>query len=349
VTLPGPTLRAGTLYQVPVPRAEELRIDALVAQRLRPTSPAAQVVLLPGVGRQLDTKGREVNLKGFVLPGQPLTYREGSRRFEGTILVGVADVLEASAGRPLSASVTFQVLEAGMAQPDSVALEQTSPPLKPIQVWAASPTSTVTLRVASQFAPEGARVVLPVQPTLLVRVDRREIQGYGLETTVAHIAAYGLAKPGGREVQLAAEPSGFFEKSHLTLNEQGTASTVLRSDGAGPVRISASAAGLTPGTAELEFATPTRTLFAALLGGLLGGLLRLLPAMRRGMRASRLFIGLLGAVASGVLVFLLYAVGVNVLPVAPTVTVGTVLVLAVSALGAWFGAGLLKGLKGAGT
>jgi hypothetical protein len=37
-------------------------------------------------------------------------------------------------------------------------------------------------------------------------------------------------------------------------------------------------------------------------------------------------------------------VGVNVLPVEPKVTVGAVLVLVVSALGAWFGTGLLAKL-----
>ena len=45
---------------------------------------------------------------------------------------------------------------------------------------------------------------------------------------------------------------------------------------------------------------------------------------------------------TGVLIFALYAVGVNVLPVNPTVNVGAVLVFAVSGLGAYLGARLLK-------
>lgn len=342
---PSPSLRAGVLYQVPVARDEERQIDRLVVQRVRPSAPAAPVVPLPGVTSQLAKDGREVKLKAFVLPGQPLTYQRELGLFEGSIRVGIADVFEQSEGRPLSAPVTFQVIETGMAQPDLVELARTSPPHETIRVRVPSPAASVTVHIASRFDPKGTAVVLPVQPTLLVYPDRAEIEGYGLDTTRLNVATYGLPRPGGRVVQLRAKPSAFIEPSQVTLSAQGTAQALLRSDAAGSVTVTASAAGLDSGTTALEFLTPTRTLLAGIVGGLLGGFLRLVPAMRRGLSASRLLLGFLTAVASGLLVVALYAIGVNVLPVEPKVSVGTVVVLAVAALGAWFGTALLRNLK----
>jgi hypothetical protein len=338
-----PVLKAGTLYKVQLPREEERQVDAVVMQRVRP-SVDATVVPLAGVVRQLTQEGREVQLKPFVLAGQPLTWREKAGLFEGSLRVGVADIFDQAQGKRLSAPLTFQVLEGHMAQPDTVTLAATSPPYQTIVVRAASPERAVTVRVASPFDPQGSPVELPVQPTLLLRAERPEIQGYGLETTVVHITAFGLANPGGRLVQLAAAPSAYLEASQVRLEADGTARAVLRSDGTGLVTVSAASAGLAAFPATVRFVPPVRTLAAAVIGGLLGGLVRLLPQARR-RRGSQLALGLAVAVLTGLLVFLLYAVGVNVLPVTLQVTVGTVAVLVVAALGAWFGTALLKNLN----
>ena len=75
-----------------------------------------------------------------------------------------------------------------------------------------------------------------------------------------------------------------------------------------------------------------------MLGGLLGAAASfLLSSAKPGSWARRIF----GSAIFGAIVFALYAVGVNVLPVEPKVTVGTVLVFAVSALGAFLGPSLL--------
>jgi hypothetical protein len=295
------------------------------------------------VVRQAAKDGSEIHLKPFVLPGQPLTYQARSRQFEGSIRVGVADIFDHAEGKPLSAPMTFQVLESQMADPESVALEATSPPHKTIVVRSDSPGASVTVHVVTRFDPAGTAVTLPVHPTLVVRLERAEIQGYGLETTVVHIESVGLEKPAGRRVQLGAKPSAFFEPAAAELSQDGTARVVLRSDSPGPVTITASAPGLAEGSATVLFLWPARTLAFALIGGLMGGLLRYLPRRRRSS-ARQFALGLFVAVLTGLVVFLLYAVGVKVLPFEPTVSVGAVLVLAVAAFGAWAGTGLLAKL-----
>lgn len=340
--IPAPP-RLGVLYKLQLPREEERQIDDAVKEQVKATSPGAQVVPLPGVVRLAAKDGSEVHLKPFALPGQPLTYRPASALFEGSIRVGVADIVDRTEGKPLSAPMTFQVREGQMAEPDSVALDATSPPHKTIVVRTRSPGQSVTVHVVSRFDPEGTAVNLPVDPTLVVRLERAEIQGYGLETTMVHIESYGLAKPAGRVVQLGSSPSAFFERGEAILSESGTAAVSLRSDAPGPVTITASAPGLAAGSATVVFLWPVQTLVFGLVGGLIGGLLRYLPRGRRAT-ARRFAVGLVVAVLTGFLVFFLYAVGVNVLPVEPKVTVGAVLVLVVAALGAWFGTGLLAKL-----
>lgn len=336
-------LRSGILYKVQLPREEEQRIEHAVTEQVQATAPGARVVPLPGVVRLAAKDGSEVHLKPFALPGQPLTYQPASALFEGSIRVGVADIVDRAEGKPLSAPMIFQVLEGQMAQPDSVALDATSPPHKTILVRSKSPGPSVTVHVVSRFDPSGTAVTLAVDPTLVVRLERAEIQGYGLETTLVYIESYGLAKPGGRVVRLASSPSAFFERGEAILSEGGTAAVSLRSDAPGPVTITASAPGFAAGSATVVFLWPAQTLVFGLIGGLIGGLLRYLPRGRR-IAAGRFVVGLVVAVLTGLLVFFLYAVGVNVLPVEPKVTVGAVLVLAVAALGAWFGTGLLAKL-----
>lgn len=337
-------LKPGVLYKVPVRREEELRIEQAVTRRLATSAPGGTVIALPGVLSQVAKDGRQVQLKPFVLPGQPLTYHRQRKLFEGTIHVGVADIFEQAEGKPLSAPVTFQVLESDMAEPTSVALEVTSPPHKTIQVRTASPGTAVIMHIASRFDPKGTAVTLPVHPTLVVRPDRAEIQGYGLETTVLHIAAVGVTNAAGRTVQVSAAPSAFFNPSEVKLSDTGTAAVVLRSDSSGLVTVTASSPGIAEGATTINFRPPILTVVVCLIGGLIGGLLReVIP--QRGRVKRRWLSGIGAAVLMGFLVFFLYAVGVNVLPVEPKVAVGSVFVLVVSALGAWFGTGLLDKLR----
>ena len=117
--------------------------------------------------------------------------------------------------------------------------------------------------------------------------------------------------------------------------------TWLRSDSTGPLRITASAAGLADATAPLRVEMPWRTLVFALGGGLLGGLARLLAGGRR-VRGTRALLALALSLLVGLLVFGLAVLGVNVFPVRFEVQVGYMFIAVVSALGAWAGVAALK-------
>ena len=74
-------------------------------------------------------------------------------------------------------------------------------------------------------------------------------------------------------------------------------------------------------------------------------MIRLLPRVRKGLSLTRLFIALVVAVLVGLLVFGLYAIGVNLLPIKPTMTAGAIFVLVFAAAGAYVGTGALSRLR----
>ncbi len=341
-------ITSGVLYRVPVVGDEDRRLNEALGSRIQGSGGDVQthtVTAIPGLIRQLAKDGTQVQLKPYILAGEPLSYRADLDVFLGSIRVGVADLFDDVDGRALSAPVTFEVLEQGLARPNSISVDKTSPPHQIIEIRVSNPQSVVTIHVATRFQPEGVKIDVPVAPTLVLHAERAEIQGYGLESTSVRISAIGPLQSEGRRVQLSAMPSAFFTPGEVVLDAQGTGTVDVRSDNTGPVSITASAPGYTPGSARLNFLSPTRTLVAGGIGGLGGGLIRLLPRLRKGLSSTRLFIALVVAVLVGLLVFGLYAIGVNVLPVKPTMTAGAIFVLVFAAAGAYLGTGALSRLR----
>jgi len=112
-------------------------------------------------------------------------------------------------------------------------------------------------------------------------------------------------------------PSAFFTPGEVVLDAQGTGTVDVAPTTRGPVSITASAPGYTPGSARLKFLPPLRTLVAGGIGGLGGGLIRLLQRVRKGLSLTAYSSRVVVAVLVGLLVFGLYAIGVNLLPIKP--------------------------------
>lgn len=337
-----PALVAGQMYRVALAHDEEQLAADVLKSRIAGFSRANTVASFPGIVRQVATNQQAVDLKPFVLAGKALTLDRPTGEFKGSIRIGVADLSNPTEGLALSAPMTFNVLEADLADPSQVALDKTSPPLETIRIHTPVVEEPFVVRVASQFDLAGVPVTLRVSPTLFVQTDREVIQGYGLETASVYVWTVGVSTPKGRTVQLRAKPSAHFAQSRLILDEEGRAETHLRSDASGPVTLTASMAGLGNADYPIQFDRPWRTLAFSLVGGLLGGLIRVAPGFRPGSRLARPVIALFVSVLIGALVFALTALGVNVLPVEFAVRSGDIFVFAVSALGAWLGTAALR-------
>jgi hypothetical protein len=334
---------AGKNYYVGLNAADEKILTAKLNSLPSVQAQGAGAVTFPGIVRQQALDGSEVQLKPYILIGQRL--RRVANMFSGTIKVGVADVNHAAGMRALSAPIIFEVLEGSMAKPSEVTVTQVSPPYKEISIAGRSAMGGITIHVVSAMDPQGIAVTIPVEPAIQVGTARSVIDGLGLEDVAVQVSVIGLDKPKGTRVRLSAIPSGYIASPLVTLDEDGMATTTIRSAGLGRVTIRAAIAQLSVAETSLTFQPPILTVMASLVGGGVGGLIRLLPKRKRTGENRRWFGALAVALLVGFMVFAMYVVGINVLPVEPSVNVGAVLVFVISALGAYFGTALFNSLS----
>jgi hypothetical protein len=184
------------------------------------------------------------------------------------------------------------------------------------------------------FDHAGTQIALPVASELDVDTGNGRIAGFGVESTHITVSLNNVADAPGRMVTLHVDPSGYLDQTNLTLDDKGVAETELRSGSIGTAQIRATSPGLAPISAIVTYTFPFLTIAASILGGLLGAGVSLFTTPGEGNSAMR---RLLGASLYGILVFVAYVIGINLLPVTAKVSVGALATFAISALGAWVG------------
>ena len=341
VALPSRPVAARLEYVPTDPKLDNQLAQVLVSQNSirKLVGTTGAILAFPGTLRQVEKSGEEVQFMAFGLSGKKLAFDPEHQMFSGTIWLGVSEIVGGRASRPLVTPVEFDVLDADFADPAHVQVDRTGAPYKQVKLRLAAAIDGGVVTVVSNLVPEPLKLELPVSPALLIDIGRDAVEGLGLGTTEVNVRLVGVPKPGGRIVTLRTT-SGFLEATKLRFDETGTASTTIRSDGVSHASITAASAGVATSNADISYRLPILTFLASIFGGLTGGAIRVgTRPPRRNWSALRL---LAVAVLLGLLVFALYAVGVNVLPVKPSVTVGAALVFAISGLGAFLGPGILK-------
>lgn len=298
------------------------------------SSEGSSLITLPGVVRMTEAAGEALQLKPFILVSQPL-HRDSSGQFAGELLVGVSEIADTDEIRRLPTPLLFEIAGAARSEPERVLLDTTSPPFRRVKVWLnVAQGAGARLLILSLLDKQGTPIAVPVAGELDLDTASGSIEGWGLETTKVQVSMSNMGESANRRVTLHVEPSGYLDRSMIRLDEEGSGEAELRSDGIGTARIRATSAGLAPASAEVVYRLPVRTLGASMAGGLLGALVSLMTAPQRRRKP---WVRLIGAALFGVLVFALYVVGINILPLQPKVTVGAAVVFAVSALAAWLG------------
>lgn len=284
---------------------------------------------LPGILRYTDSAGEAAQLKGFALISRRLAYDSAQRRYRGSIMLGLTDIVPGRPARTLSTPVVFQVVGADSATPAYVQVTRTNPPYPEVELELAAARP---VRVLSDAIQDSIEIDLPLASSLTVEAGSTTIDGLGLGSTQLNISLAGVERPEGRAVTLQTD-SGYLDSTLVRLDATGSASATLRSDGVRGARIVARTQGIAPAEASVDFRIPWLTFFASLIGGLAGGLIRARGRFRP--------LPLLVAALCGIVVFALYTGGINVLPFTLSVTVGATVVFAISALGGYGGPSLL--------
>jgi hypothetical protein len=343
-----PRLDRGQLLFVELEGPSEQTARRLLVQQVAATSQVdtSSLQAFKGAVRQLAQDEQEVQLKSYVLVGQPLRYVLATKQFEGSIVVGAVDLFGEGRSRVFTVPLLFEVLETALADPSKVELRETSPPFERIKVTSSVIGQPATLRIASNFSREGVVVEVPVEPTLLVSIVGGDLRAYGMQSTSVKVIAVGGVDgaPGG--VTLNAPGAILMDDEELTFNEHGMAEATLRTDRPGGVTVTAQAKGYVAGSDTVSVIRPWPTLLATCFGGFVGGFVRLGTRIGKGTSVTQFAVGMIISVFVGIMVFALQVVGVRLLPVTFSVEVGDIFAFAVAALAGWLGTGVLPQATG---
>lgn len=319
--------------------AEEKLLTGAIASndqiRSALSNPTSSLITLPNVVRVSSEGGPALQLKPFIFVNQPL-QRDSNGLFKGELLLGVTEITDTGVTKTLPTPLLFQIVGAAKSEPARVLVDSTSPPFRTVDVWLSAVQGAIAkLLVVSMFDHAGTQVELPVATELDLDTGNGNIAGFGMESTKVMVSLNNAgAAASGRVVTLHVQPSGYLDNSRLVLDAQGTAMAELRSGSIGQAQIRATSPGLAPVTATVTYNFPFLIIVASILGGLLGSGANLFMKPDQSKSAAR---RLIGGVLYGVLVFAAYAIGINLLPFSPAVSVGALSVFAISGLAAWFG------------
>ena len=302
-------------------------------------NPRSSLITLPGVVRMSEEGSPALQLKPFIFVNQPL-HRDASGLFKGELLIGVAEIADTGVTKALPTPLLFQIIGAARSDPARVLVDSTSPPFRTVAVWLnAAQGAMAKLLVVSVFDHSGTQVAVPVATELDVDTGSGNIAGLGVEATKVMVSLNNAADAAGRVVTLHVEPSGYLDNNKLILDAKGTGEAELRSGSLGTAQIRATSPGLAPVSVNVAYYFPFLTIAASILGGLLGAGVSLLTAPGDSKSVMR---RLWGSAGFGLLVFVAYVIGVNLLPFRAQVSVGALSTFALSALGAWLGPNIVK-------
>jgi hypothetical protein len=282
-------------------------------------------------------EGQEVRFRPIIETTGGLHVSQDADGFQGNVFVGLVDLRNPAAAyklpRPISLLVTGQ---ADSVAPRQLEIAHTNLPFTEVVLGARDPRDQLELHLIASGTTERATVMIPVvRPRLVVAATRPTIQGFGMESVEITLRAVGLRRPAGRVVTVSSD-RGSVSPARVSLDDQGTGVATLRSVSVGNAVVDASSPPLAPASAPVHFAWPFVPLLTAVLGGMIGAYVaRVQRSPIRSRRALRsvVLVGLL----TGIVVVVLYAVGVNVLPIQPTATAGEALAFGLAAVGGYLG------------
>jgi hypothetical protein len=228
--------------------------------------------------------------------------------------------------------VDLQIIShADRTDPDRIQMTATIIPSKPIHLNAAAPGTHVPLYVWVQGQQGRTEYLVPVlRSRIRVATSVARPQGLGLDEIHVSVSLPDDAQVDSVTVRLSA---GSVSMPRPIIVRRGQSSTVtIRSKGIGVDTITAEGPSfLEAGVVALDFRFPWWFLGAALVGGLIGALIGGRLSRRRGKPEHARWAELVAGLAGGLVVAVLYTLGVNLtgLPIGGSAAEAGVFVVAV--------------------
>lgn len=327
-----------------------------VMDTVGPVRPAPDSVVGMGPGESahshllefitLDTDHRPRRLAVTAEP-QGGGLRHDGQHFRGTVYLGIED--PDNPGEEVSFSpVALQVFaHADRINPERIQVHRTTIPSEQIALEAASPGTYVSLYIWVAGQQGRTEYQVPVlRSRLRIESSTRAPQGLGLDEAEVTVTVPEEVRADSVRVRLSA--NGIRVPPILTLRPGIPESFTIRTKGVGVDTIRVAGPGyLEAGFVGLDLRFPLSFLLAALTGGLAGAIGSRFWRKRRHKTAGSLSAELLAGLAGGLVVAVLYTLGVNVtaLPVSGPPVEAVVFVIA--GVGAMFGLPALVKVGGA--
>ena len=281
------------------------RVVGNAAAVVRASSGANQRFELPIIINSPAAAGSK-NSRPFVeLVQKALRYIPAKRTFEVTALIGLQGEDGTGITTPLPNPIGFVIsAPVDSVDPAEIMIDHVNQPYQKVQLSVASPAAQMILDVKSSVG--GAPIQIPLavrRPGLVISAAPQQILGWGLESTTISVQIQ-EAEGSGLPAIVLTNDKGRLAASSLSLSTAGTAETRMYSTGLSGATITSGSfpvGTLTP--AHVDFRFPFAFIVALLLGGATGALIA----------AKRLSIATLHGVGAGLLVGLLYVLGVNLL------------------------------------
>ncbi|MGH7674699.1 MAG: hypothetical protein ACREMV_05445, partial [Gemmatimonadales bacterium] len=268
---------------------------------------------------------------------EPLRYSPQARLFTGVLFVGLEDSLAPAESYPLVRPVRlFLRADDATLEPQALAIDHTNLPLERVLISATAPGESVRVHVRPDINPAGVDAWIPVRhPPIAVEPVPRTVPGLGLGSGALLVTTPDEMGATPRSVRLTAL-RGSPQPDTLTLAGGATGRAAIRSVGIGRDTIVARSGPFRSPPVELRYTWPLLFFGAALAGGVVGGAIAGFGARRRGKEISRLAY-LVSGLASGLLVAVAFAVGLNFTGLQITTHQGEAVVFVVAAIGSLIG------------
>lgn len=286
----------------------------------------------PGGGR---------NLVPYVRGITRYMFDRERQAFVAQIGIGITDLASPRRSEQLDNPISFRVLNAALVEPASVLVDRTNE-LKEVLVGVRSTVGANEIEVFSpDFADRRLAVGIKINPFISVEAADPEIDGLGLGSTKLIIRGIGLEDPTRHVVTLSVAGGGKLSEARFRLDEQGINEAELRSDFLEDAVITARSAGMLDDVEQVDVRFPWRTFASVLVGALFGALFRKRDGATRARHFAESF-------AAGLVTFVLYAGGWNLLNIPPLDAVGFVLAAIVGFAGGLAGPALVREAVGLG-
>jgi len=310
-----------------------LRPGQVIAVTLDTTSPAT----LPFRYLSTDSAAATTLYLRPAVEIEPLAYAGAAREFRGALHVGLEDSLDPAASHRLASPIRFLLNgDRVSVTPSALSLKHTNLPFERVRLTAASPGESVRVHIRPGFNPRGVDVWVPVErPAIALEPVTPTVTGLGLAVAIVHVTLPPEAGTTPRVVRLTAKHA-IPEPSELTLAGGETRDAKVRSVGIGTDTLYARSDPFHSDRVVIVYGWPVRFFAAALLGGLLGSVVAGYGARRRGKGTSPPAYGV-GGLATGLLVAIAFAVGLNLTGLEMVTQYGEAVVFVVAALGALLG------------